>query len=215
MATFIAVIKSTFGGQQVQLTRHYNALTLASGNVAAPSDLAAEIIAEVMPAYEGITPTQMMHDSVYVRDLGSPGTAVEVAYGNAGNLIIPDATLKPPWNPLHFKETAGAWFDVVTNTAYTGVRPGRAGGFYLSGLSDDWDSLTGASVPGALAVPLETFLDALLEPLDILTATYTCIPVLYTDAKAALGSLPARNPLIAQISGIVMGQFTRLKSRQP
>jgi len=215
MATFQVVLRQSLAGETVETSWHYNNITMPAGVGTAPNELAVAFEGSVMAELNALQSDEVTNIEIYCRDLGNPGTAVTNAVTGAGDIATTDLLTMPPDLPLHVSMSNGAWVDVVTATAYVGVRPGGKGGKYLPGLTEDWSSVTGAAVPAALATAWTDFVAAVLGTPTLPTGGYVMTPVIFSSAKSALSGLPARNPLVAPVTGLSVGRFTRLLSRRP
>lgn len=214
MATFEVILSQALAGVEMQMAFHYHNQAIAPGNPAYPPAIASRFGDIVLPTIMALQSTQVTNISVKCRDLGSPATASTLAAGGGGAVTATAATTMAPDLPLQLRLFANAWVDVITSSAYVGLRPGGEGKKYLSGLTEDWQSATGATVPGALATAWTDFEGALATPLDLVALSTSVNHVVWSPGKGALGSLPARNPLVAPVTGVTTRRFTRLKSRR-
>lgn len=215
MATFEVVLSQTLLGEPVQMAFHYNDLAMPAGVPGAPAALATAFENNVLPAILDIQAQQVATVSIYARDLGNPGGAVTNANTDPGAVVAATSEVMPVDIPLYLRLAVGQWYSVTTGAAYVGIRPGKAGGKYLPGTTEDWNQGSTASRPSALATQWTAFQTALLAPLPLAGLGVTLDPVVWSAAKAASGGLPARDPLVAPISSVTIRRFTRLLSRRP
>lgn len=214
MATYEVVLTQQLAGVNCQMAFHYNNLAVVAGVPGAPAQIAAAFGDIVLPTIMALQSDEMANVSVYCRDLGAPATAAVLEAGGTGGVVATAAETLPPWLPLVITFTANSWFNVETSAPYVGVRPGGKGKKYLSGLTEAWSSVASAEVPVALASAWNDFQVAVATPLAVPVLSTTVNHVVYSPAKAALGTLPERQALVAAITDAARGQFTRLSSRR-
>lgn len=214
MATFEVILTQTLAGVDMVNTFHYNNLGVAAGNPDIPGELADKFGSDVLPHIMALQSSLVQNVSVAARDLGNPSTTVTLAAGGGGSKALAAGATMPPHLPLVVRLGVGQWYLVDSSSLYVGTRPGRPGRKYFSGFDETWNLSTGAEVPLGDVADWEDLQDALMAPLTMPTGSIQLNPVVWSPGKAALSSKPARGAMVAIISSVSIGEFTRLASRK-
>jgi len=167
--------------------------------------------AQFLPEWLAWLPDQVTVDQITVRSSNYAFPSSRLI-GEVGAITVAPANMLPPWINLHVGLHVDPNLLGDTGGAYTGMRPVRRGGKYLSGINDAFVDNTGWVNPaGAQGTAFTAFIaqlnDALTGSFGSLTA------VVWGGAMSASGDLPSRPVVVAPITGAGAITVTRLKSR--
>lgn len=214
MATVLITLRQQLAGKVCTNTFHFNNLTVGAGAPAVPAQLAAAFVANILPKIVALQSDEVLTLDVNARDLGAPATQATVSSALTGTVVAtPESTLQPSY-VANIRRTASSWINVNTGLAYIGTRPGQSGRLFLSGLDESWQNDSGGAVPVALGTEWAALVTALTGTLATTTPAATWNHVVFSPGKGALGGLPARDPLIADVTGITLRELTRLSTRR-
>lgn len=215
MATLELVLHQTLFSKPVDMRFYYNDLTISPGTAGVALDLASAFEDFILPLILAVQASQCVTDSIYCRDLGNPGGAVSIANDDPGALTVADNLVLPSDLPIFFRASIGQWYDLDTNTAYNGERPGGSGRKFFPGLTEEWLVGSGAAIPAALLTAWGDLEEALVNPIDTTSPTASWNYCVFTPEKSAGSGLPARNALKANVVALTVRRGTRLLSRRP
>lgn len=215
MATWELVLTQEVGSQDCNMRFFFNNLTVSPGTPGYVQAIIDQFATDWLPAINAIQSDQCLNKTIYCRDLANPITALTGTLTGTGDVAASFSDTMPPDLPLHLKLTRSSAIDVETNAPYVGTRPIGSGGKFFPGLTEDWSNEVGVIVPALRAASYTAMITQWTEPLDLLGSFLSVDHVLYSPAKEETDTLPARNALVAPVSGVVLGRFTRLKSRRP
>jgi len=208
--------------QFVTVTTEYSGITCQNvfayytnalyGSLDLQNQVMAEFESTVLTAWEDWLPDFMTITNISVRSSNYPFPSSE-ALALIGDITADPNDYLPPHLPLYVRATISGNLNGSDGLPYAGMRPVRGGGHYFSGIPEAWSTATGVVIPGTGdGAEFTAFLAVLDNPLVVALGTLN--PVIWGGELAAAGSLPARDVVVAPITGFIVRDITRLKTRK-
>ena len=103
----------------------------------------------LLPILNAMQVTQLVNVSATASIVGNSALSQSRLITGGGDVAAADANALPPQLAVYFRQSVGATRLIQGDALYTGDRPIRRGGVFISGLTEDWIDVDGIVIPSA------------------------------------------------------------------
>lgn len=218
MSTIKAVLNYTFDSQVCQQTFYYVNVTTTPTNLLL-TQFAEDWVDNVLDDYIAALVDGVVFNTLDVSSNNIP-FAFPYSLGAATGAVVAADEGEIPANIVaNIAKTVSGSYDPGSGAPYTGLRPIRSGRFYLSGLPKTLMSKSGVNTGAATYAAFTALLAAQATPINAGGSVWEPVVLGFPLPPRGISptypsGLPARDYVVADITGAVFKGWTKLETRE-
>lgn len=218
MSTIKAVLNYTYNSQVCQQIFYYVNTSVTPTNVLL-AQFSEAWVEDVLDDYIAALVDGVVFDTLDVSSNNLP-FAVPYSLGAATGAVVATDEGEIPVNIVaNIAKVVGNSYDPNTGSAYTGLRPIRSGRLYLSGLPKTLMSKSGINTGAATYAAFTSLLAAQATPINAGGSVWNPVVLGFPlpprpESPTYPSGLPARDYVVANISGAQFKGWTKLETRE-